>query len=653
MEIFMKQRQLLQIGITLCILLFFLCGLSFYRSSQLPPSIFFQQEYAAEGQPLKVSTQGFPRSTTFTYLWKIGETPIANTTDTFTPRHEDLGQFISVTVTPSNDSESVTLSMYFSTLPVFYINTTTGGGVYSKEIYETATVSMQGNDLYNRDTTALYQGGLQIKCRGNSSYRTEKLSYKMRLDVSVDLMDMGANKHWILHANPFDDSVMRNKIAYDLSGELGMPYMKSTWVDVILNGKYKGIFQLCEQIRVGENRIEITDLEKYATAAAKALTDARAIDPAEEKALESSLKRDLQWLTTGILVYNDNTYDLSSYLTLPDINGGWLCELDAFYDEFSKFMVENQPIQVLAPEYIATNTHIMSDIVHYVTAFYNAVYFSEDFYADYKGQPVHYTQLFDMESMAKYFIMTEIFFNEDTGLKSTYFYKDLNEPAHMGPIWDMDYSSGGVGDHAYVYDQWQVIFYSNYSQANQWYKGIVRDPYFLSQALEVWNAYCDKIFRILEEDGPLETAYDYIYDSAVINFNLWQADGSLAETDPVNSQRFQNGYLVLTDWLTNHLTWLDQQFTTLDHLVESVGAFDGGAGVDLSRTGSTVTLTASQGHTVRWYYNGILQAEDLLQDGTLSWSVPSDQRIHDSDVIQVRVYLEDGTLLGSDYVDFR
>ena len=67
----------------------------------------------------------------------------------------------------------------------------------------------------------------------------------------------------------------------------------------------------------------------------------------------------------------------------------------------------------------------------------------------------------------------------------------------------------------------------------------------------------------------------------------------------------------------------------------------------------TATVTAETGVLAKFYFNGILQTELPLENGTASWSFSLEQQTSESDVIQVRIYQEDGTQIGSDFVDFR
>ncbi len=627
----------------------FLALTASWKKKTEEPYVSFRQEYAQEGEELNVICNHYPAGTAFSFAWFVDDIKIDNTTDTYVPVYEDLGKFIRVTVTPDHGYPPAEATLYFSRLPVLYIDVVDNDPIYSKEFYFEADLRIQGNAVYHSLTSEIYNGPIQIKGRGNSTWHFEKVPYRMKLETASDLFQMGKNKHWVLLANAFDDSLMRNKISYDLSGEMGMPYMESTWVDLVLNGEYIGNYQLCEHIRIDENRIDIQNLEDYAKLAAEILCETGAVLEEEREDLENHLVWQMDWLTTSTIQYEEQIFDVTSILNLPEINGGFLFELDAFYDEPSRFLVVDQPIMVRDPKYIGSNDTLMTYIRDYVTAFFFAAFQSEDFYTIYDGEPTHYSQLFDIEALAKYFLVSEIFFNEDAGLKSTYFYKEQDCLAEMGPIWDMDYSSGGIGDRAHIYDQWQVVTYSNYAQESQWYKGLARDPWFLSKVLEYWEEYREVIFHILDEDGSMEQSYSYILESARSNDIRWKKKGEIGEEEYF----FENGYKVFKEWMTNHLAWLDGQFTTLENVVDSIGFYEAGYGVSLDWEGENVVVRAEEGERAVFFYNGIRQAEVPLVDGTAVWPVDPELRTGESDVVLVRVYREDQTQSGSDYMDFR
>lgn len=73
-----------------------------------------------------------------------------------------------------------------------------------------------------------------------------------------------------------DESLLRNKTSYDLSGKMGMVYLKSTNVEVILNGVYAGNYQLVGNVRIDKSRVNIHNWEDVASDAAKAIAKKKA-----------------------------------------------------------------------------------------------------------------------------------------------------------------------------------------------------------------------------------------------------------------------------------------------------------------------------------------------------------------------------------------
>lgn len=98
----------------------------------------------------------------------------------------------------------------------------------------------------------------EIKIRGNSTSSGAKAPYNIRFSSKENVLGMGKAKKWYLIANMYDKTQIRNKLAYDLASDIGMAYVQeSTFVEVYLNGVYKGCYQLCESIGVGDTRVDI------------------------------------------------------------------------------------------------------------------------------------------------------------------------------------------------------------------------------------------------------------------------------------------------------------------------------------------------------------------------------------------------------------
>nr|MCR5215101.1 CotH kinase family protein [Eubacterium sp.] len=169
-------------------------------------------------------------------------------------------------------------------IPVLYFNIDESKGTieamnqspdHTAECYGSVTIKVpEGYKSEYSDQTAedMYDLELEyIRGRGTSSWIIpDKKPYKMKFDKGQDLFGMGKNKHWVLLANAMDNTFLRNKITYKLGEELGMDYvMSSIPVEVVMNGRYYGLYYLCEHVRIGKTRIAIDELEEKDTSADK------------------------------------------------------------------------------------------------------------------------------------------------------------------------------------------------------------------------------------------------------------------------------------------------------------------------------------------------------------------------------------------------
>ena len=459
-------------------------------------------------------------------------------------------------------------------LPVVYITTENNEKITSKDYYLNAELVIQDGD------NTIYNGATQIKGRGNSTWGLPKKPYKLKLDKKTDFFGMGKNKHWVLLANYLDTSLMRNKLSYDMSGAMGMDQMESVWVDVVLNGEYLGNYQLCEQIRVGESRVDIMDWEDVSADVAEAIATADELDKDTAGDLEDYLNEHMDWITSGSFEFNGKTYQISDYYEeYIDITGGYLIELDSNMDEVSKFRTTrlNQPIMLKAPEFLTTNEEMMNYLKNYLDAFESAITNNATFDAPYNNETVHYTELFDMDALVDYWLIQELFFNEDGMKKSTYMNKTTGEPMKMGPIWDMDWAAGADHSAAKAYDQWQTKYFDLDAQKDQWYKYIVKDSYFLIKARERYLEIRDTLIEdMIKDNGSIDQYITYLQSSAEKNDDIWNGSGT-----------FNREAQKLKTWLINRVNWLDDQFQTKETLFNSLS--------DIKESKETVTLQLENG----------------------------------------------------------
>ena len=66
----------------------------------------------------------------------------------------------------------------------------------------------------------------------------------------------------MLTANFSDKSLLRNFLAYDIFGKMGHYSPRVRFVDLVMDGEYRGIYLLGEKIKRGNKRVDIAKLDK-------------------------------------------------------------------------------------------------------------------------------------------------------------------------------------------------------------------------------------------------------------------------------------------------------------------------------------------------------------------------------------------------------
>ena len=104
-----------------------------------------------------------------------------------------------------------------------------------------------------------YEGRGRIRGRGNSIWEWyPKKPYRLKLDEAAEILGLASDKDWVLLANYRDPTHLMNTFVFEMGQGLGMPYTNHTrYVELTLNGDYKGLYQLTEQVEQGKNRVNI------------------------------------------------------------------------------------------------------------------------------------------------------------------------------------------------------------------------------------------------------------------------------------------------------------------------------------------------------------------------------------------------------------
>lgn len=143
-------------------------------------------------------------------------------------------------------------------LPVVIINTPGAQDITSKE-YELSSnvyiISENGKNLLSTSETG-------VRGRGNASWLYfDKKPYRLKFSSKQSPLGAPASaKKWTLISNYGDKTLMRNILAFEVSRRVGLAYTPYCHpVDLVVNGEYRGCYQLCDQVEAASERVPAKD----------------------------------------------------------------------------------------------------------------------------------------------------------------------------------------------------------------------------------------------------------------------------------------------------------------------------------------------------------------------------------------------------------
>lgn len=89
----------------------------------------------------------------------------------------------------------------------------------------------------------------EINGRGSSTWKQEKKPYVVTLPDTISIMGLPKGKKFVLLANAYDESNIRNKVVYDYANTLHFDWTPNTeYADVYINSDYCGLYLITEKI---------------------------------------------------------------------------------------------------------------------------------------------------------------------------------------------------------------------------------------------------------------------------------------------------------------------------------------------------------------------------------------------------------------------
>lgn len=399
-----------------------------------------------------------------------------------------------------NSKKIASADLTHSGLPVAIINTPNNQDITSKEEYVENTLI----SVFQTDVIDEFCELASMKGRGNSTWAAPKKPYAIKFDKKKSFFSLPEDKSWVLLANYYDKTLLRNDLAYYMGREMSTFSWTPSFiqVDLMLNGQYKGLYQLGEKVKISKKRVNIGD--------------------------------------SGILMEIDNRA---------------LTEEDARY--FGVDHVE-QPINIKDPdvEYNDDNYIYARDFVQLA----DAVLFS-DTYTD----PVNGWQKYmDIDSFVEWYIFNELSKNVDACSFFSSCYMNLKrgdgEKLKMGPLWDYDLAFGG-----YAFNNATQAHANNpegfsLKTHTQWYTRLFTDPVFVAAVKTRFNYYYNNRQQIYDHlDATANKVKTKIYEEN----KLW---GRLCNTSALETEvqsAYQEEVNNLKAWIETRFEWLSININAL------------------------------------------------------------------------------------------
>lgn len=359
-----------------------------------------------------------------------------------------------------------------------------------------------------------YDGRIGIERRGSSSQtmlNKKPYAFETREDDditnrNVSLLGMPAENDWVLNSLAFDQTGMRDFLAYELSERIGQYASRRQYCEVVINGNYQGLYVFMEKIKPDKGRVNIEKMDETCNQYPE--------------------------VTGGYIVKADKANGDPVAWTMQGYGGGWWGNSTDFIHHYPK------PSDI-------TNTQ--KNYIHGVFNDLASVSNQHNTSAS-SGIP----SVIDVPSFVDFMMIAEFSSNVDVYSFSTFFHKDRMGKLRAGPVWDYNLAFGydAFGNRS-KYDVWQ--FNNSDNNGPKFWKDLFDTDVFRCYFAKRW-------FELTEPGQPLN--YDVICN------RIDEIDALIAEAIPRDNQRW-NQMNQHAQYVNDMKTWIQQRINWLNNNIGS------------------------------------------------------------------------------------
>ena len=380
--------------------------------------------------------------------------------------------------------------------PTISINTKSDA--LSKDCMIPATISLDSANGFT--ATDL---GAQIRLRGNSTVDAPKKSYQIKMNEKINLFGIGEgkSKNWVLLANFYDLSKMRNKVSLDMARHLSNIEWSpnSMFVNVQMNGEDIGIYLLTEKVENGKHRIDIE---------------------------------------------SGNVND--------DVDIGYLVEMTHYSDDYT-FYVGDDKYSIKSD--LSENEAVREQQLRYIEEY--LIKCTEALQAHDMNSIEEYINI---DSLVDYYLLEETTKNLDVGWDSFYLYKKKSGKLYFGPAWDFDLAWG----QSYEMNCKEIpgLFAGSdelYDETHEvlWFYEMLKNREYREKVQKRWNEISPKTLSVALDDIDNVNCKSLAEDAVKWNGKSTDMSGYVKDENDYSAQL---GYL--KQWVESRFDWLNDCFNS-------------------------------------------------------------------------------------------
>ncbi len=484
-----------------------------------------------------------------------------------------------------------------SNLPIVVINNNNVTIPDEPKIDATMGIIYNGVGMMNYMTDSFnnYNGRIGIEMRGAYSQSLPQKPYSIEIrdtaniQTNASILSMPAEHDFCLIANYNDKVFMRNTLAYQLFASMGHYASRTRFCEVVLNGRYQGIYIFCEKLKRDHHRVNIARL-----------------DSTENTGVN---------VTGGYILKNDYW----------DATNSWLLNYHPIdHPTFDVHLVYDYPKSTdITP---AQQTYIQTFINDFETALYGP---------DYADTAIGYRKYMNINSFIDYLIVNEISRNNDGFKKSCYFFKDIDTLSQMsklnaGPVWDFDWAFKDINECSIFAatdgSGWAYLVNDCNGDVNSpgWTVRFMQDTGFQNTFRCRWEYFRTNILHSDTLNNYIDSIATYLDSAQMRHFAKWGnlgANTGAPEIEP-DPTIFAGEIQQFKDWLTRRITWLDANIPGIPNncipLTTAVvsGEVNPGISIYPNPTNSRITVVSSSS-------GGFIKIVDVLGRTILIHSIDS------------------------------